>query len=746
MTTTADDARPTGPGPTPPTDPQADPHADERAEERAALWARDNQRYLVLHAEAVAARLDGRPGDAARPERAAAQLAEEVVAAAGAPVAPTRIAQLFGLTRFEQDILVAAAAPELGLPRAAGTVTFARALAALPDAHWSALLPDAPLRHWRLADLPGELPAARYGGLPQLPLSLDERVLHALVGAVTLDERLRGRARLAEPVCALSPRQREVAGRLAALAAPSTGGRPGGRPLVLTGEDRLTRRQAVLAAASSLGLTTLLADAWEVPPDAPTADLYGRILAREAALGGRLLLVEAGPPGTGPSGALSPAASVSAALADAAGEPPPGAVRLAADAAGYGVPVVLSLPEPPGTGSGTTSASTAMAATAAAAAAMPVLRLPPAGPEERRALFARALADAGLPAPAGLTELADRHPLTAATIALGVERAARLTPGTGTPGTGTLGTGTPSSTIHGGTTTHGSTAAAPTVEDLAAACRTLTDRPLHGLAQLRRPATGLASMVLAEPAERALRALLAQVRQRHRVHEEWGHPGGAGGRGLAVTALFSGPSGTGKTTAAEALAGELGRDVLRADLGQLVSKYIGETEKNLARLFDAAEAGAVLVFDEGDSLFGRRTTVRDSRDRYANLEVSFLLQRLESFAGICVVTTNAKEALDSAFLRRMRFVVNFPFPDAEQRAGLWRRAFPPGVPVDGLDPVRLAQLAVTGGSIAQLALHAAFLAADAGEPVRMAHVREAVRIECEKLERPLSPHELRGWE
>ncbi|MEU4106138.1 ATP-binding protein [Streptomyces tanashiensis] len=227
------------------------------------------------------------------------------------------------------------------------------------------------------------------------------------------------------------------------------------------------------------------------------------------------------------------------------------------------------------------------------------------------------------------------------------------------------------------------------------------------------------------------------------MHGDWGYA--ERGRGLAVTALFAGPSGTGKTTAAEAVAHELGFDVIAADLSQVVSKYIGETEKHLARLFDAAETGSVLLFDEGDALFAKRTQVRDSRDRYANLEVSYLLQRLETFRGIAILTTNAREAIDPAFVRRMRFVVTFPFPDAEQRALLWAGAFPPGVPTEGLDPRRLAQLAVSGGTIAQLALHAAFLAADEGVPVGMRHVLDAARIESDKLERPLAANEIRGW-
>ena len=181
------------------------------------------------------------------------------------------------------------------------------------------------------------------------------------------------------------------------------------------------------------------------------------------------------------------------------------------------------------------------------------------------------------------------------------------------------------------------------------------------------------------------------------------------------------------------------------DLSQVVSKYIGDTQKNLATLFAANEGGSVLLFDEGDALFGRRTAVRDSHDRYANLEVSYLLQRMETFDGIAIITTNTRENVDSAFTRRFRFVVNFPFPDQAQRAQLWSAAFPAGVPTEGLQPERLAQLSVSGGTISQIAMHAAFLAADEGCPVTMSHLLQAVRIECDKLERALAANEVKGW-
>jgi SpoVK/Ycf46/Vps4 family AAA+-type ATPase len=198
--------------------------------------------------------------------------------------------------------------------------------------------------------------------------------------------------------------------------------------------------------------------------------------------------------------------------------------------------------------------------------------------------------------------------------------------------------------------------------------------------------------------------------------------------------------------AAEVLANELRLDLYRIDLAGVVSKYIGETEKNLRRVFDAAEdGGAVLLFDEADALFGKRSEVKDSHDRYANIEVSYLLQRMEAYRGLAILTTNQKGALDPAFLRRLRFVVQFPFPDAAQRAEIWRRVFPASTPTEGLDLAKLAKLNVAGGNIRNIALNAAFFAAGAGEPVRMSYVREAARIEYAKLERPLTDAEIGGW-
>ncbi|MBX0328460.1 ATP-binding protein [Oscillochloris sp. ZM17-4] len=292
----------------------------------------------------------------------------------------------------------------------------------------------------------------------------------------------------------------------------------------------------------------------------------------------------------------------------------------------------------------------------------------------------------------------------------------------------------------GGREVRAACAAAPDGDPTAlwAASQAQSRPRLDGLARRIDARAGWDSLAFPAPVARSLRAIIAAARQRATVHEGWGFAA-RGERGLGISALFAGASGTGKTSAAELVAGELGLDLYQVDLSAVVSKYIGETEKQLRRIFDAAEAGgAVLLFDEADALFGRRSEVKDSRDRYANLEVSYLLQRVEQYRGLAILTSNARQALDGAFLRRLRFVVPFAFPDAAQRELIWRRAFPPGAPLAALDYARLARLSLAGGNISSIALGAAYLAAEAGAPIDMGHLAEAARAELAKLERPES--------
>jgi SpoVK/Ycf46/Vps4 family AAA+-type ATPase len=236
------------------------------------------------------------------------------------------------------------------------------------------------------------------------------------------------------------------------------------------------------------------------------------------------------------------------------------------------------------------------------------------------------------------------------------------------------------------------------------------------------------------------------VRHRTKVEEGWGFDTVGGARGRALAALFCGPSGAGKTLAAEVLGAELGLDVYRIDLASVVSKWIGETEKNLRRVFDAAEEGcAILLFDEADALFAKRSEVRDSHDRYANIETSYLLQRLEAYRGLAILTTNLKANIDEGFLRRFRFILEFPFPTAAERRRIWARAFPRACPTAGLQMDRMAQLNVAGGSIRNIAMNAAYLAAADDRPVLMPDVLAAARLEYEKSGRAMTDLELKGW-
>mgnify|MGYP001545172310 FL=1 len=280
------------------------------------------------------------------------------------------------------------------------------------------------------------------------------------------------------------------------------------------------------------------------------------------------------------------------------------------------------------------------------------------------------------------------------------------------------------------------------------------DRPkLDALAQRLDPKMTWDDLVLPKTEADILRQIAAQTAQRGTVYRDWGFDRKMN-RGFGISALFAGESGTGKTMAAEVIAQELKLNLYRIDLSQVVNKYIGETEKNLRRLFDAAEdGGAILFFDEADALFGKRSEVKDSHDRYANIEINYLLQRMESYRGLAILATNQKSALDPAFIRRLRFIVNFHFPTVADRRRLWSKAFMQheanqGVavpPIGKIDCDRLAALNFTGGHIHNVALNAAFLAAHRGSSITMPIVLEAARNEFRKLDRPINESEFK-WE
>jgi hypothetical protein len=269
---------------------------------------------------------------------------------------------------------------------------------------------------------------------------------------------------------------------------------------------------------------------------------------------------------------------------------------------------------------------------------------------------------------------------------------------------------------------------------LPAAVRRLAGGHLDGLAVRIRPQRSWLDLVLPPDKTRQLYELTARHRGRTEVYRRWGFPAKPS---IGVVALFSGGSGTGKTLAAEIVAGDLNLDLYKVDLSSVVSKYIGETEKNLERIFSAASAGdLVLFFDEADALFGKRSEVSDAHDRYANIEVAYLLQRLEAYDGVVILATNLQRNIDDAFLRRISVAVDFEQPDEPQRRAIWQRAFPAGAPVDALDFDFLArQFRVTGGIIRNASLGAAFLAAKDGGPITMERIAFALKREFQKMGR-----------
>ena len=602
------------------------------------------------------------------------------------PAALDALCASFGLSRFERDLLLLCAGIELDstvAPLCAAAQgdpsrnypTFSLALAALPDAHWSALTPDAPLRRWRLIEV-GNGPA-----LTVTPLRIDERVLHYLAGVPQLDERLVGMIEPLAPaaIADLVPSHAVVAESIAAAWSAAAERRR--VPVVqLSTAYPVDCRPVASAAAAAVGLRAMALPSDLIPTAAAELGALLRLCEREAALGGAVLLLEFDSDSSAPEDARSR-----------------GAERLIER---FNGPIVITSREP------------------RPITHRPVIQLNvdrPTTPEQRSAWrLALATLDDASRVDAIASQFSMGLPAIRSIAAEAIARAAAL------PG-------------------------ADIAEVTWSTCRGHCRTRLDGLAQRIEPAAGWEDLVLPEPQIQSLRQIAIHVRHRATVYDKWGF-GAKSSRGLGISALFAGVSGTGKTMAAEVLAAELRLDLYRIDLASMVSKYIGETEKNLRKVFDAAEeSGAILLFDEADALFGKRSEVKDSHDRYANIEVSYLLQRIEAYRGLAILTTNLKSSLDTAFLRRLRFIVQFPFPDAEQRAEIWRRVFPAATPTEGLDISKLAKLNVPGGNIRNIALNAAFLAAEAGQAIWMSHIYQAAKAEYAKLERPGVEAEIGGW-
>lgn len=626
------------------------------------------------------------------------------------PAALETLRLAFGLSDFECKILLMCAGVELDArfaslfraasARAASTdlphalASFSLALAAFEDAHWSALLPTHPLRYWRLLEVSQEAGH----GLTSSPLRIDERILHYLAGASSIDERLRTLTQPVGPLGLLSLSQHEVAEQVVHRWLNASG-QPEWPIVQLCGSDAASRRAVATSACAMLGTNLRVLGGSAVPPAVDDLDLFLRLWQREARLHPIVLLLECD--GIEPSDKLADEAihrlieTLRAPLLVSARERRRPVDRLT---------VSLDVPRP-------TSA-------------------------EQEQVWTEALGSAGAVLNGSVGALTAQFSLSVGGIHAVVAQAfpAGQTQSAASPDEDGRDPLTPA---------QGST------NDLAAglweACRVQARPALQGLAQRIASLATWDDLVLPEKQRQLLGQIATQVRQRAKVYQTWGFAS-KDARGLGISALFAGPSGTGKTMAGEVLANELRLDLYRIDLSQVVSKYIGETEKNLRRVFDAADEGAaILLFDEADALFGKRSEVKDSHDRYANIEVSYLLQRMEAYRGLAILTTNRRDALDAAFLRRIRFVVEFPFPETPQRAEIWRRVFPAKTPTEGLSMEKLARLNAAGGNIRNIALGAAFLAANAGEPVRMSHLLDAARSEFTKIERPLTNAETAGW-
>jgi len=628
-------------------------------------WPDLNRQWLVGEIARLAQRIEsGGTGD---------EPGESEAAAAFTP-ALARCADAFGLSEFEMQLLLLVAGVQLdGALRDAvaatsadgsARATFGLALAALPQPHWDALSPAAPLRHWRMIE--PESAAI----LTQAPLWMDERVLHFIAGVAAEDPQLTAAGITIAPGAAHRDGDPLVAERVArALEAP---GDPTAVALHGGNSDPAALRDTALAALSALARPALWLAGHDLPADAAAQSLLARHIDREAALTGTIPVFSIDGPGPG---------------------------RLAAGIAGrLHIPFVWLGPLGPDM------------------AALPrrrrLLSFELAQPDALRtrdrliARWRREVPEQEVGAlDAALARAAGQFRLGPAALDTMIDRLAETRPAE----------------------------RAGAVWPIA---RESARGGLESLAQRIESRTCFDDLVLPGGHMTTLRDISRQLRHRDLVYRDWGF-GGKHALGQGLVALFAGDSGTGKTLAAEAIANAVALDLYRVDLASLVSKYIGETEKNLKALFDAAEtSGAVLLFDEADALFGKRSEVRDSHDRYANIEVAYLLQRIEAYRGLAVLTTNMKSGIDRAFLRRIRFMVNFPFPDASARERIWRRQFPAEAPLGDVDYAALARMNLAGGNIRSIALGAAFKAADADGPIDQALLLDAARGEYAKLDRP----------
>ncbi|MBD1928525.1 ATP-binding protein [Trichocoleus sp. FACHB-90] len=599
-----------------------------------------------------------------------------------------KLCSTFGLSNFERDLLLLCVGMELDASWGS-LCAIAQGVQERVYPTFSLALTILPNPEW--SALTPNAPLRRWrlidvgsgNALTAAPLRIDEQILHYIAGVQHLDERLMG---IVEPVAAVNilvPSHHQLAQRLAQTWIEAS--QEAVLPIIcLCGDDVASMQAIALKACELLEMNLNAIFASTVPTGINELNNLMRLWEREAILSNSVLLLEWDDTDVGEGLRESAIATMVERIRSPL-------VIISRDRRKQRQRPLIAI------------------------------EVPKASPSEQRAIWQAALGDAAISLNGHVETLVSHFTLSATTIYAACAEA------------------------KGKLATQAEAEDSPIHNQLWDTCRIQARSRLNDLAQPIIPGATWDELVLPETQRQVLRDIAAHVRQRAKVYESWGFAG-KGGRGLGISALFAGASGTGKTMAAEVIAGELRLDLYRIDLSSVISKYIGETEKNLRRVFDAAEAGgAILLFDEADALFGKRSEVKDSHDRHANIEVSYLLQRMESYRGLAILTTNLKGSLDQAFLRRIRFIVQFSFPDANQRAEIWQRIFPNKTPTQGLEARKLAQLNVAGGNIRNIALNAAFIAADAGEPVGMKHVLQAAKSEYVKLERPLTDTEVKGW-
>ena len=608
------------------------------------------------------------------------------------------LSQRFNLSRFERNVLLLCAAMELDT-RIAGLCaraqddpirrypTFALALALFEEGAWDVLSPERPLRYWRLIEInqPGTQP------LTTSPLRADERIVNYLKGLNYLDDRL---VPLLAPLGVEAgdieppPSQQAVIELIVRHLEQSA--TMFQLPVVqLLGADVPSKHLVAWRAAKRLGLHLYRLPAEVLPSQATELETFARLWRRESILLPIALYLDAYD-AAGPSASEGQSPPLNRFLARSDGLFFLDTRDVRADVGRSTIALDITKP----------------------------------APAEQQAAWQAVLGPVAAEVPA---RLAGQFNLSLATIQQIAQSVRAETP-------------------------------EDDQSELAArlwdACRSSVRPGMDALAERLDPKATWDDIVLPDEEMGLLRQIADQVEQRNKVYEEWGFARKMN-RGLGISVLFAGESGTGKTMAAEVLANHLRLNLYRIDLSAVVSKYIGETEKNLRRVFDAAEdGGAILFFDEADALFGKRSEVKDSHDRYANIEINYLLQRMEGYRGLAILATNMKSAMDIAFMRRLRFVANFAFPNQADRKRIWQRVFPQpdprgkrlGLPLGQLDYDRLARLNLTGGSIHNVALNAAFLAAHADAPLTMSLVLAAARAEFRKLDRPINEADFRWTE